>query len=79
MPLSTQYSMRDLLTRSKDCRLCALFLKVADRRGDFESSSDIIRFDKVQSSLIMNSAGRPVLTICRTSGKLKRPVIPKPI
>ncbi|KAI0146112.1 hypothetical protein GGR57DRAFT_506630 [Xylariaceae sp. FL1272] len=66
MPLSVKYSIRALRARSKDCDLCALFLKVADCRGDLEISSDIIRFDKVQSSLILNNAGRPVLTIRRT-------------
>ncbi|RYC63133.1 hypothetical protein CHU98_g3091 [Xylaria longipes] len=59
---SVEYSLGDLKTRSTKCDLCALFWKTARRQRG--AMPERIRFDRVQSHLVLNNAGSPVLLIC---------------
>ncbi|KAK3380589.1 hypothetical protein B0T24DRAFT_571473 [Lasiosphaeria ovina] len=63
---SVEYWTSDLEVRSKNCDLCALFLKTAKKHG--RATSGKIRFDKERSWLRFNNAGPPVLSIFRSLG-----------
>ncbi|KAI0146343.1 hypothetical protein GGR57DRAFT_516783 [Xylariaceae sp. FL1272] len=82
---SVEYDFFDLELRSKQCDLCALFWNTAQRQPGATPAS--IRFDRVQSYLVMNNAGLPVLSLYQdngrdmaTSGKFQPglPRLPKP-
>ncbi|KAK0723404.1 hypothetical protein B0T26DRAFT_674977 [Lasiosphaeria miniovina] len=70
---SVEYGTSDLEVRSKDCDLCALFLKTAKKHD--RASSGKIQFDKERSWLRFNNAGPPVLSICRSLDSRPRPDI----
>ncbi|KAI3336766.1 hypothetical protein HD806DRAFT_517809 [Xylariaceae sp. AK1471] len=68
---SVEYTSHDLKTRSTSCELCALFWKTVQQQPG--TIPERIRFDRVQSHLVMNNAGSPVLSICGSGGLPKLP------